>query len=198
MTIQAMAGRFERAVVTQQPMAIAGAVDHDFLKLFALTRDQDPGDTPDQPLAIPDQLSHLSAPDYPELRRLGKAGRQPARGQRAAGGDPSRLPAARRVYPRAGAGGGHDSRPSRNLRPRRPRREHTALASACLPTTTMAAAILIVSDAYEFSWRYQLPALVLLPPAGGWRRRYHRQGQIWIVSWRGMRTIPGRRPIRNR
>ena len=26
-------------------------------------------------------------------------------------------------------------------------------------------AILLVSDAFEFSWRYQLPALVTLPPA---------------------------------
>jgi hypothetical protein len=46
------------------------------------------------------------------------------------------------------------------------RREHTATATACLPTTAMAIILLLVSDAYEFSWRYQLPALVLLPPAG--------------------------------
>ena len=30
---------------------------------------------------------------------------------------------------------------------------------------TSAAAVLLVSDAFEFSWRYQLPALVTLPPA---------------------------------
>jgi len=30
----------------------------------------------------------------------------------------------------------------------------------------MAIILLLASDAYEFSWRYQLPALVLLPPAG--------------------------------
>jgi hypothetical protein len=28
------------------------------------------------------------------------------------------------------------------------------------------AAILILSDAFQFSWRYQLPAVVTLPPAG--------------------------------
>jgi len=27
-------------------------------------------------------------------------------------------------------------------------------------------AVLILSDAFQFSWRYQLPALVTLPPAG--------------------------------
>ena len=26
--------------------------------------------------------------------------------------------------------------------------------------------VLIMSDAFQFSWRYQLPALVTLPPAG--------------------------------
>jgi hypothetical protein len=29
-----------------------------------------------------------------------------------------------------------------------------------------AAAVLLASDLFEFSWRYQLPALVTLPPAG--------------------------------
>ncbi len=32
--------------------------------------------------------------------------------------------------------------------------------------TATALAVLLASDAFEFSWRYQLPALVLLPPAG--------------------------------
>jgi hypothetical protein len=40
------------------------------------------------------------------------------------------------------------------------------MASACLLATSTAAAILVVSDTYEFSWRYQLPAMVLLPLAG--------------------------------
>ena len=40
------------------------------------------------------------------------------------------------------------------------------LALACLLFTGTAAAILLASDVFEFSWRYQLPALVTLPPAG--------------------------------
>jgi hypothetical protein len=45
------------------------------------------------------------------------------------------------------------------------RREHAATAAACLLITATATILLLASDAYEFSWRYQLPALVLLPPA---------------------------------
>jgi hypothetical protein len=29
-----------------------------------------------------------------------------------------------------------------------------------------AVAVLLMSDLFEFSWRYQLPALITLPPAG--------------------------------
>jgi hypothetical protein len=39
-------------------------------------------------------------------------------------------------------------------------------ALACLLLSVTAVVILLVPDIYEFSWRYQLPALVLLPPAG--------------------------------
>jgi hypothetical protein len=40
------------------------------------------------------------------------------------------------------------------------------LALACLLVFGSAVAVLLSSDAFEFSWRYQLPALVTLPPAG--------------------------------
>jgi len=40
------------------------------------------------------------------------------------------------------------------------------LAHACLLTFTTTVSLLLVSDFFEFSWRYQLPALVTLPPAG--------------------------------
>ncbi len=40
------------------------------------------------------------------------------------------------------------------------------LGLACLGFSVSAAALLGVSDAFEFTWRYQLPALVTLPPAG--------------------------------
>ncbi|HEY5351080.1 MAG TPA: hypothetical protein VIK57_01365 [Streptosporangiaceae bacterium] len=40
------------------------------------------------------------------------------------------------------------------------------LALACLLIFGSAVAVLLASDLFEFSWRYQLPALVTLPPAG--------------------------------
>jgi hypothetical protein len=40
------------------------------------------------------------------------------------------------------------------------------LALACLALFASGAFVLLVSDVFEFSWRYQLPALVTLVPAG--------------------------------
>jgi hypothetical protein len=40
------------------------------------------------------------------------------------------------------------------------------LALACLLFTATAAAVLLAPDVFEFSWRYQLPAVVTLPAAG--------------------------------
>jgi hypothetical protein len=41
-----------------------------------------------------------------------------------------------------------------------------SLALACLLVTASGVAALLGADLYEFSWRYQLPALVTLPVAG--------------------------------
>ena len=46
------------------------------------------------------------------------------------------------------------------------RRRDAGLALACLLITGTAVAVLLGADLYEFSWRYQLPALVTLPVAG--------------------------------
>jgi hypothetical protein len=48
----------------------------------------------------------------------------------------------------------------------RPAAGQTAAALACFLFWTTAVAVLVISDLFEFSWRYQLPALVTLPPAG--------------------------------
>jgi hypothetical protein len=45
-------------------------------------------------------------------------------------------------------------------------REVGQLALACLLVFASAVGVLLISDMFEFSWRYQLPALVTLPPAG--------------------------------
>jgi hypothetical protein len=166
MTIQAMAGRFDRAVVTQQPMAVVSAIDRDFVKLFALTRDQAPGDTP-----ITRWQFQTSYPVYPPVitlryvAQVEPGGGPPAvseplaeilRGYQLYGGyTPGPLLALAAIAGLAGVCGLDGSR-----------REHQTRVGACLLATVTAAAVLLASDVYEFSWRYQLPALVLLPLAG--------------------------------
>jgi hypothetical protein len=57
------------------------------------------------------------------------------------------------------------------------------LALGCLLFTAAAAAVLLPPDVYEYSWRYELPAVVTLVPAGVLG--------IWaLVSLRGARTKP--------
>lgn len=166
MTIPAMADRFDDAVMAQQPMAVIGAIHRDFIKLFALTRDTVPGDMP-----ISRWQFQTTYPTYPPLITLHYvASVKP-------GGGPPRvtrpLAVALRGYQ---LHGGYTPGPVFLLAALAGlagtcmvairRREYPATATACLLSTGMAIILLLGSDAYEFSWRYQLPAVVLLPPAG--------------------------------
>jgi hypothetical protein len=161
---------FNHRVLTQQPLRVLGAYARDAAKLFALTRDGSPGDTP-----IARWQFQTKFPYYPPhaseavvktaVGRYG--GGAPAvwrpvaaflRSYQLDGGyTPGPLLA---VFGLAGLAGcvallrrGLDSRT----------RE---LALACLLFFTSAAAVILISDTFEFSWRYQLPALVTLAPAG--------------------------------
>jgi hypothetical protein len=166
MTTGEMAERFELAVLRQQPLAVVKSIDHDFVKLFALTRDQSPGDTP-----ISRWQFQTAYPTYPSLitrqyvAQVRPGGGAPKvarplaallRGYQLHGGyTPGPLLAIAAIAGLAGACGVAG-----------PRSARTVLASACVLATGMALSVVIASDAVEFSWRYQLPALVLLPPAG--------------------------------
>ena len=59
--------------------------------------------------------------------------------------------------------------------------------------TAAAATVLFASDAYEFSWRYQLPALVLLPTAGvlGFAAITARV-KSEFSAWQDLRTLQDR------
>jgi hypothetical protein len=166
MTIGRMADRFELAVLAQQPGAVAMAIDRDFVKLFALTRDQVPGDPP-----ITRWQFQLTYPTYPTLitpqyvARIKPGGSPPRvigpfatalRGYQLHGGfTPGPLLAMASIASLAGL-----------CALIGPRKAHTASAVACLLTTATVIAVLLVSDAVEFSWRYQLPAVILLPASG--------------------------------
>lgn len=165
-TTRAMAGQFAAAVLRQQPLAVTLAVAHDFVKLFALTRDGSPGDPP-----ISRWQFQLRYPNYPPLvTRYGVTELRP-------GGGPPRV-----VRPLAGVLRGYQLHGGFTPGPVLSLALMAALASLCtlgdapagrlsqgaasLLVLATVLPVLLVSDSYEFSWRYQLPGVILLPVAG--------------------------------
>jgi len=160
---------FSQRVLTQQPLRLLSAYGRDLGKLFALTRAQGTGDTP-----ITRWQFRRTFPYFPHARpglvdratRMYGGGRpavwRPAaaflRSYQLDGGyTPGPLLALLVV---AGAAGSA-ALLRRTLEPATRR-----LALACLLFTASAACVLLVSDLFEFSWRYQLPTLVTLAPGG--------------------------------
>ena len=182
---------FTKAVLSQQPTNVAKAIGRDTLKLFAVDRVTDPGDTPISRWQF--QAGYPYFTPHATRAEVGSAvarfgGGTPAtaaplagflRGYQLHGGytpGPLYLVATlagligsvalavwRRTRRRAVAGGEGDRGPR-------------DLALACLLFFVTAVAVLLVSDVFEFSWRYQLPALVTLPPAGA-------LGLVVIARW---------------
>jgi hypothetical protein len=64
------------------------------------------------------------------------------------------------------------------------RRGDNSAAMVCLLATGLGVAVLLGADLYEFSWRYQLPALVTLPTGGA-------LGVAALRSWLEGRRDPG-------
>ncbi|HEY6312197.1 MAG TPA: hypothetical protein VIY52_15530 [Streptosporangiaceae bacterium] len=158
-------------VIRQQPLRVVGDIAKDAVKVFALTRDGDEGDTP-----IARWQFQTSYPYYP--RGITQSGPNSATEVFAeTGGDGE----ARVFRPAAIAlrdyqlHGGYTPGPVLLLAllagvagicTVRRRRDPGDLGLACLLITASAVAVLLGADLYEFSWRYQLPALVMLPVAG--------------------------------
>src|SRR5205823_8237804 len=158
------------SVLRQQPMRVAGDIARDSVKIFALTRNTEQGDT-----QISRWQFQFGYPYYPPgLTRHGynSANKVFAR---AGGGGHARVhwkaDIALRYYQLhggytpgpvflfgllAGIGGIFTFRRRRDCGP----------ALACRLITGCTVAVLLGADLYEFSWRYQLPALVTLPVAG--------------------------------
>ncbi|MGH3182305.1 MAG: hypothetical protein ACRDOE_10440, partial [Streptosporangiaceae bacterium] len=165
-----MQRRLAYSVLRQQPMRVAGDIAKDSVKIFALTRDTQEGDT-----GISRWQFQTSYPYYPP-------------GVTHHGGN-----SASRVFAQTGGGGYArvNLKAATALRDYQlhggytpgpvfllgllagiagiftvRRRRDPGLALACLLITGCAVAVLLGADLYEFSWRYQLPALVTLPIAG--------------------------------
>ena len=215
-----MQTQFAYSVLAQQPMRVAGDIAKDSVKIFALTRNTEEGDTP-----ISRWQFQTSYPYYPP--GITHYGPNSASNVFAAagGGGKARVnltaATALRDYQLyggytpgpvflltllAGLAGIFTFR----------RRRDAGLALACLLITGSAVAVLLGADLYEFSWRYQLPALVTLPIAGAFgatavarhirarrrppqspppaRRTCRRAGQSRIRAGSLADACPGRRP----
>jgi hypothetical protein len=182
---------FSHTVAVQQPLRVLSAVSRDAVKLFATARTTSPGDTPISRWQF--QTLFPVYPPYITLSggRLRFGQTTPSgllkilgRGQ-ALGGNPvvnRPVAAFLRSYQ---LDGGYTPGPVFLLaavagllgslgvvRRRAPPARRAAAAAArssataCLLAFLAAVAVLFGSDVFEFSWRYQLPALVTLVPAG--------------------------------
>jgi hypothetical protein len=179
--------QFNRKVLFQQPQNVLAAWFDDSVKLFAINRATAPGDTPIWRWQFQDNYPTYNQavgvnPDgviVVGLRFQSSGGPfkyqalDPALGGRSTVVKP--LANFLRHYQ---LHGGYTPGPvylftvlagligSLSLLLRRRATAQRQQAWTCLLFFTSAAAVLIVADLFEFSWRYQLPALVTLPLAG--------------------------------
>jgi hypothetical protein len=178
----ALINTLDSAVEHQQPLRVVAAIARDSVRLFALTRDGVPSVTP---IARWQFQGHYAV--YPPWVSLGKNHAIIVGVQKAAftGFQFRKLGRAQVDRPVAAflrsyqLGGGYTPGPLLLVftlagvigsvlallrRVGSPRSRQLAVAS--LLFTVTAVVMLLVPDVLEFSWRYQLPALVTLPPAG--------------------------------
>jgi hypothetical protein len=156
------------SVLEQQPMRVAGDIAKDSVKIFALTRDTAEGDT-----SITRWQFQTSYPYFPPgITHYGGNSASNVFAQAGGGGSArvnDRAATALRDYQ---LHGGYTPGPVflfgllAGLAGIFTFRRRHDLALACLLITGCAVAVLLGADLYEFSWRYQLPALVTLPIAG--------------------------------
>jgi hypothetical protein len=172
---QLLAG-FSLAVFRQQPLRVAASIAGDSVRLFALTRDGDP-----EIASIARWQFQTYYPTYPRRYTMAAFTRL---ARQYGGGDLVAVKPAATALRDYQLGGGYTPGPlyaiglvagllgslcglaRRRTLTAAARPANTELAAACLLVTLSAAVLLLSSDAYEFSWRYQLPAVVMLPVAG--------------------------------
>jgi hypothetical protein len=161
------------AVLRQQPLRVAGDIAKDSVKIFALTRNTEQGDTP-----ISRWQFQTSYPQYPPGITLYGPNSATNLFKAAGGGGEARVARSATVVLRDyQLHGGYTPGPVFLLTllagiagiftyRRRGDQVTNGMALASLLITVSAVTVLLAADLYEFSWRYQLPALVTLPIAG--------------------------------
>ena len=155
--------RFAIAVFRQQPLRVAASVARDSVRLFAPVRDGDPQVTPIARWQFQDVY-----PVYP--RRYSMAFLTRLAHAHGSGGDLVAVQPAASLLRTYQLGGGYTPGPLYAVfllaGVAGAVRRRTELRVPCLLVTLSAVVLLVGADAFEFSWRYQLPAVVLLPLAG--------------------------------
>jgi hypothetical protein len=161
---------FNHQVLAQQPQRLLGAYTRDVVQLFALTRNTRPGDTSISRWQFQTKYTY-----YPPWTSEAVVKATTAR---FGGGPPAvwrPVAAFLRAYQ---LHGGYTPGPvlilcvlaslagCACLLRRRLEPATRQLGLACLALFGSAAFVLLASDVFEYSWRYQLPALVTLVPAG--------------------------------
>ncbi|MEP7026668.1 MAG: hypothetical protein ABJB47_23260, partial [Actinomycetota bacterium] len=183
----ALIAALSSAVERQQPTRVAYAVARDAVRLFAFTRTGAPGETP-----IARWQFQTSYPVYPPAVTVGPGNGIVLGIQRRvygpfnlsklspSSGGPAQVDRPLAEFLRAyQLYGGYTPGPvlalctllgvagsALALTRRGAGSRGRQLALACLLCTASAAVVLLVPDVLEFSWRYQLPALLTLPLAG--------------------------------
>jgi hypothetical protein len=168
----ALVASFNNAVLSQQPGRVLGSYAGDVVKLFAPSKTTMQGDTPVSRWQFQTSYPYLSphatpAQVGPAIARYGggkptvwRPGAEFLRRYQLGGGyTPGPLLAFCVVAGLAGSGLAAAQSAGR----RRGSADRLTLCS--LLFFGSGAALLLMSDVFEFSWRYQLPALVTLPPA---------------------------------
>jgi hypothetical protein len=183
-SVSHVVSNFNRRLERQDPGGIVLAIAKDAAKLFAVKRVQDPEDTPIGRWQFQDHY-----PQYPPYITIThgqlQLAQQPTgvvqvlgRGQPFGGGNPVTVKPLATFLRAYQVDGGYTPGPlfllaavagligSLAAARRRVTPAQRATATACLLVFTTGVAVLLGSDLFQFTWRYQLPALVTLPPAG--------------------------------
>ncbi|MBO0825684.1 MAG: hypothetical protein J2P27_17790, partial [Actinobacteria bacterium] len=162
---------FNSAVLRQQPLRVLQAYGRDVLKLYAVNRQTAPGDPPITRWQFTKSYQyfplHATKPEVDAMTRQFRGGAPAVWRPVAAflhsyqldgGYTPGPLLV---LFTLTGLAGSLLALARRRLDART-----RQLALACLLFFGSGVCLLLVSDLFVFSWRYQIPALVTLVPAG--------------------------------
>jgi hypothetical protein len=176
--------RFNRAVELQQPLRVISGILGDSVKLFALTRHTRPGDTPIWRWEFQGNFPTYNPYIFIKHNRIWILVPPLSSGKtmmlKPSYGGPPQVDASIANFLRDyQLKGGYTPGPLLALfmvtgligcllifARRRIGQAGRGVAQACALFFATAVALLAISDLFEFTWRYQLPALVTLPPAG--------------------------------